>query len=80
MVVAVVCRAQLVYNLRRIDLYLTEPPQGPREDPKRRKGARGAPIIPTSGSNNIPVAPRKKDSPMDGALTQVSDLPSLDHW
>jgi len=62
----------LVYNLWPLDQYLIEPPQGPREDPKRRKGARGAPTIPTSGSNNIPVAPRKRDSPMDGASTHVS--------
>ena len=67
-----------VYRLGPPDVYLIEPPQGPREDPKRRKGVRGAPIIPTSGSNNIPVAPRKRDSPMDGASTQVSAI--VLHW
>ena len=60
------------FTITAIYRYLIEPPQGPREDPKRRKGARGPPIIPTSGSNNIPVAPRKRDSPMDGTPTQVS--------
>jgi len=62
------------YNLRPLDRYLTDPPQGPREDPKRRKSARGALVVPTSGSNNIPVAPRKKDSPTDGGSTQVSPI------
>jgi hypothetical protein len=57
--------------------HFTEPPQGPREDPKRRKGARGVPVVPTSGSNNIPVVPRRRDSLTDGVSTQVNMIALL---